>query len=222
MPFEPDKVITYFAICEEERASLRRGMNFRLSPTHSVIMMSQQPGMPYADRVEEEGTVIIYQGHNVDRGRAANPQAVDQQLRYPSGKLTQNGRFFEAAGSEPPELVRVYEKILRGMWVYNGAFHLTDAWTEVSDGRRVYMFRLKAAEGAPAGTPLRKEPSRVIPSAVKKAVWERDRGKCRLCGADDELHYDHDIPFSRGGSSTVDNVRILCARHNLEKGARIE
>jgi 5-methylcytosine-specific restriction endonuclease McrA len=38
------------------------------------------------------------------------------------------------------------------------------------------------------------------------------------CGATDNLHFDHDVPFSKGGSSiTPDNVKLLCARHNLEK-----
>ncbi len=223
MPFAPDTVMTYFAMCQEEGGtSLQRGMNFRLRPTHSVILMSQQAGAPYTDRVEEEGTVIVYQGHNVPRPQAPNPDAADQELRTPGGRLTQNGLFFEAAGSEPPEVVRVYEKLLKGMWVYNGTFHLTDAWAEVSGGRRVFKFRLKGVDGSTAGTALRKEPTRVIPSAVKKEVWLRDGGKCVLCGADDEIHYDHELPYSRGGSSTADNIRILCARHNLEKGARIE
>ena len=223
MPFEPDTVIIYFAMCQEEGGtSLQRGMNFRLLPTHSVILMSQQAGAPYTDRVEEEGTVIVYQGHNVPRPQAPDPDTADQQLRTPGGRPTQNGHFFEAAGSEPPELVRVYEKLLKGMWVYNGTFHLTDAWAEVSGGRRVFKFRLKGVDGSSAGARLQKEPTRVIPSAVKKEVWVRDGGRCVLCGADDDIHYDHELPFSRGGSSTVDNVRILCARHNLEKGARIE
>ncbi len=223
MPLEPDTVITYFAMCQEEGGtSLQRGMNFRLRPTHSVILMSQQERAPYTDRVEEDGTVIVFQGHNVPRPQAPDPDSADQELRTPSGRLTQNGLFFEAAGANPPELVRVYEKLLKGLWVYNGAFSLTDAWAEVLDGRRVFKFRLKVVDGASASTTSRREPTRVIPSAVKKAVWLRDGGRCVLCGADDGMHYDHDIPFSRGGGSTIENVRILCARHNLEKGARIE
>ena len=36
------------------------------------------------------------------------------------------------------------------------------------------------------------------------------------------LHFDHDIPFSKGGSSiTAANVRLLCAKHNLEKSDKI-
>lgn len=70
--------------------------------------------------------------------------------------------------------------------------------------------------------PLPRENSRTIPSAVKREVWARDGGCCVLCGASDDLHFDHEIPFSKGGASTTENVRILCARHNLRKGARIE
>jgi 5-methylcytosine-specific restriction endonuclease McrA len=50
----------------------------------------------------------------------------------------------------------------------------------------------------------------------------RDRGQCVLCGSTKNLHFDHDIPFSKGGSSlTAANVRLLCAKHNLEKSDKI-
>ncbi|HET9884772.1 MAG TPA: HNH endonuclease [Candidatus Binatia bacterium] len=43
-----------------------------------------------------------------------------------------------------------------------------------------------------------------------------------MCGATDELHFDHDLPWSKGGTSiTEENVQLLCARHNLEKRDRI-
>jgi hypothetical protein len=36
------------------------------------------------------------------------------------------------------------------------------------------------------------------------------------------VYFDHDIPFSKGGSSlTSTNVRLLCAKQNLEKSDRI-
>jgi 5-methylcytosine-specific restriction endonuclease McrA len=64
---------------------------------------------------------------------------------------------------------------------------------------------------------------RVIPTAVKLEVWKRDGGKCAKCGAAEDLHFDHIIPWSRGGSSTTaDNVQLLCGRHNIEKHAKIE
>ena len=61
-----------------------------------------------------------------------------------------------------------------------------------------------------------------VPTAVKVAVWKRDQGKCVECGAIDNLHFDHDVPFSKGGSSITEaNVKLLCARHNLQKSDKI-
>ena len=222
MPFEPGEVISYLAMCEEEGTSLQRGMNFRLGPSHSVLLMSQRPNAPYADEVRDGGTVIIYEGHDAPRGdETPDPKAIDQPLRTATGRLTQNGRFFEAARTKR-ELVRVYEKLLQGIWVCNGVFRLTEAWMEPSGGRQVCKFRLEITEADAAGAPQEREPSRIVPSSVKQEVWARDGGCCVLCGASDDLHFDHEIPFSKGGASTTENVRILCARHNLRKGARIE
>jgi 5-methylcytosine-specific restriction endonuclease McrA len=62
----------------------------------------------------------------------------------------------------------------------------------------------------------------LIPTLVKVDVWRRDRGQCVQCGSTKNLHFDHDIPFSKGGSSlTTANVRLLCAKHNLEKSDKI-
>ena len=62
----------------------------------------------------------------------------------------------------------------------------------------------------------------MVPSWVKLEVWKRDKAKCVQCGSDENLHFDHIIPYSRGGSSLVpENIQILCARHNLEKRDRI-
>jgi hypothetical protein len=128
-------------------------------------------------------------------------------------------------GRRKPERVRVYEKIHTGIWSYNGVFHLVDSWREQDEYRSVFKFRLVAVEGdedfsvAPSTNPTRR---RVIPTAVKLAVWKRDGGKCVLCGADDELHFDHDLPWSKGGTSLTEaNVQLLCARHNLQKHDRI-
>jgi 5-methylcytosine-specific restriction endonuclease McrA len=56
----------------------------------------------------------------------------------------------------------------------------------------------------------------------KKEVWARDRGQCVLCGSTEKLHFDHDLPYSKGGtSSTAANVCILCMKHNLKKHDKI-
>lgn len=63
---------------------------------------------------------------------------------------------------------------------------------------------------------------RTIPNKVAHAVWLRDNGRCVICGSTENLHLDHIIPYSRGGSSTdPSNIQLLCGKHNLEKGDRI-
>jgi len=227
-----DNILSHNEMCRRERVSLQRGMNFGLGGNHSVILMSVRPNAPYRDRLEDGGTVLIYEGHDHPKGaNCPNPKVVDQPETIPSGKLTQNGKFHKAAqdfkfGRSPPERVRVYEKIKKGIWSYNGVFHLVDSWQERDDYRTVFKFRLVAVQGdEDLSQPVRlnAERRRIIPTAVKLKVWKRDGAKCRLCGATDELHFDHILPFSRGGTSlTAENVQLLCARHNLQKSDRIE
>jgi len=218
-------------MCRREGASLQRGMNFRLGGNHSVILMSLRPNAPYRDRIEDGGTTLIYEGH--DRSKTPecpNPKNLDQPEHHPSGALTENGKFHLAAqeaklGARPPERVRVYEKIHSGIWSYNGMFHLVDSWTERDTYRSVFKFRLVAVEGDEDSNSVSTAPAprrRIIPTSVKLGVWKRDRGKCVRCGASDNLHFDHDLPWSKGGASiTEDNVQLLCARHNLQKHDRI-
>jgi 5-methylcytosine-specific restriction endonuclease McrA len=64
----------------------------------------------------------------------------------------------------------------------------------------------------------RREP---IPRDVRLAVWQRDGGRCVECASDFELQYDHVIPFSMGGASSVENLQLLCADCNRAKGAAL-
>ena len=58
-----------------------------------------------------------------------------------------------------------------------------------------------------------------IPDDLKQLVWHRDSGRCRNCGKQHELQYDHIIPLSMGGATTAENLQILCGPCNRRKGA---
>jgi 5-methylcytosine-specific restriction endonuclease McrA len=61
--------------------------------------------------------------------------------------------------------------------------------------------------------------TRTIPQDVKIAVSVRDQGRCVQCGSMEDLHYDHKIPWSKGGANTVNNIQLLCGMCNRRKGA---
>lgn len=226
------EVISYIEMCRAWSASFQKGMNFRLRPDRSVILMSRRSNAPYRDRIEDNGRVLIYEGHDVSRTRTTpDPKLFDQPRLTPGGKSTQNGLFEQAAlkvkaGQAKPEIVAVYEKIHAGIWAFNGFFRLTDAWVESDGNRNVFKFRLElvdSSSGVQQEAEFDLDHTRIIPSQVKLEVWKRDKGRCVLCGARENLHFDHDLPFSRGGSSlTSANIRLLCARHNLSKSNKIQ
>jgi 5-methylcytosine-specific restriction endonuclease McrA len=68
------------------------------------------------------------------------------------------------------------------------------------------------------------ENDRYVPAAVKRAVWERDQGRCtwpmgdgEVCGSTHRLEFDHELEVALGGKPTIQNVRLLCRSHNLMK-----
>ena len=227
-----NEILSYLDMCQREGLSLQRGMNFRAGGDYSIILMSRRPNAPYRDLIEDDGATLVYEGHDEPaRSGQLDPKNTDQPRTTFRGTLTENGKFEEAArqyraNQSPPARVRVYEKIRDGIWSYNGLFHLVDSWVEDDGRRNVFKFKLVAAaddSGQRDGELEDLENTRVIPSSVKLEVWKRDGGRCVQCGAIENLHFDHIIPYSRGGSSLVaKNIQLLCARHNLAKRDRIE
>lgn len=65
--------------------------------------------------------------------------------------------------------------------------------------------------------------SDAIQFGVVKSNLEKNNGKilCELCGKQifsiGECHFDHIIPYAKGGTSTLENCQILCVECNLKK-----
>ena len=227
-----DDILSYREMCDaEDVQTLQRGMNFRINPSYSVLLMSQRSNAPYKDKIYPDGFSIEYEGHDVSKIGNVISKNMDQGEKLPSGKLTQNGRFINAVkkfkeGNLKPEPVKVYEKIMDGVWSLKGFFDLIE-YRVVRDGNRnVFRFLLRLSDRQFAHEEennIELNHTRLIPSEVKKEVWKRDSGKCVKCGSTENLHFDHELPFSKGGTSlTAKNVRLLCMKHNLQKSAKIE
>ncbi len=222
------KIITYNQLVMNENGKqIQKGMNFGIQKSYSVVLMSTEKNAPYNDEIFDDG-VIEYEGHDVPKNITPDKKSVDQPYASPNGTLTENGKFYNAAenykeGKREPAKVKVYRKIRPGVWVDMGLYNLIDGYTK-SDGRRdVFKFLLEPTfeeieENADYVDLLH---NRSIPGDVQREVYERDKGKCTKCGSTENLHFDHILPFSKGGSSKVaSNIQLLCAKHNLQKGAK--
>jgi len=70
-------------------------------------------------------------------------------------------------------------------------------------------------------------PSRHIPAAVRRAVSDRDGGRCRFvdeqgrrCSERHRLELHHRLPFGFGGDHSLDNISLLCPQHNRSLAER--
>lgn len=204
---------------------IQKGMNFGINKSYSVVLMSVAKNAPYNDEMLDDG-IINYEGHDIYSSNKHDKKNTDQPIKYPSGTLTENGKFFEAAeqfklNKREAAKIQVYRKLRPGIWVDMGFYDLIDAFTKNDGKRSVFKFLLKPVfEDFDPQTAENIDivHQRYIPGKVMQEVYLRDKGQCVKCGSEDNLHYDHKIPFSKGGSSVDSkNIQLLCARHNLEK-----
>jgi len=92
--------------------------------------------------------------------------------------------------------------------------------------------RLEARRFAKTSTPRKglsetdtSPSSRHIPAAVRRAVRERDGGRCRYvdgqgrrCPERGRLEYHHRHPFALGGDRSLENICLMCPVHNQYLG----
>lgn len=101
-----------------------------------------------------------------------------------------------------------------GTW-YNALEHFIEYITISED-------TITTAPSASSGTFSHKT-KRVPSNRMKVQVLMRDGNRCRICGVEcsdglHNIHFDHIIPWSKGGETTLDNLQVLCSACNKAKG----
>jgi hypothetical protein len=150
-----------------------------------------------------------------------------------SGKRTFDVRWnkveveaiLELQADRAVELVREDQ---RAYWLFRNCFYWEDENLNADDVKALALQRIRKRErqlatahslmrAEEAGQPVRAP----VPVEVRRPVFERDGGRCVECGGNFDLQYDHVIPFSLGGATTVDNLQLLCGDCNRKKGATL-
>jgi hypothetical protein len=87
--------------------------------------------------------------------------------------------------------------------------------------------RRPSAPSPEGRTPGRAVQSRYVPASVRRAVWERDQGRCTFistaghrCATRSLLEFHHVESFARGGQATVEGMRLRCRTHNQHEAER--
>ena len=64
---KPGEIFSYMDMCQFEKVNLQRGMNFKMNNGISILLMSQRENAPYSDTILEEGKILIYEGHDIQK-----------------------------------------------------------------------------------------------------------------------------------------------------------
>jgi hypothetical protein len=90
------------------------------------------------------------------------------------------------------------------------------------------LFRRRAGDLPSTRVPADDGSTRHIPATVRDAVFARDKGRCtyvgstgKRCDATRHLQIDHVVPYARGGTNALGNLRLLCERHNKLEAERL-
>jgi len=137
------------------------------------------------------------------------------------------GELLQRCASFPVCVIRVDE---RAYWLFQDRWHWDN---EGLNGDQVYALlvtreqrRLATISRAQTMVAMQQQPAPsvrgAIPSDVKQLIWSRDGGRCRACGSNTELQFDHIIPIAYGGGSDVENLQVLCGPCNRRKGASVQ
>lgn len=213
-----EEILNYDEMCRRENTHLVKGINFNLGDRYSIVLMSRTPDAPYHDEFQENNTVLIYEGHDVPQKEGIDPKTIDQPERILSGKLTQNGKFHEAAqqflaNERTAERVKVYENLKKGIWIYHGFFLLTDSWVEHDGTRNVFKFKLNAMNDSQFTVKDLNDidQRKIIPSNTMLSILEKYGCKCNICNSIDNLSFI----AVENNSLIMDDVKIVCDKHNL-------
>jgi len=103
------------------------------------------------------------------------------------------------------------------------------AESRANQGKRGKKRPVRSQLGGSETRPARdEEPSRHIPASTRDEVFKRDKRRCTYVGSNGErcdathhLQIDHIVPYARGGTNSVHNLRLLCERHNKLEAERV-
>ncbi len=198
------------------------------------LMVARTPATPaFARRAPTSGNPQLRQDANAqflhDRGFLFRRRTWFTGTCCPPVRIDA-GRFSQLAAARMRQPVSIARSGPRVWWWFEDSFYWEsggyaqrDVLALIRDRQRRATERLDRAhmllnveEGRQDRPQGQRQP---IPREIRRAVFERDGGRCVECGSNFDLQYDHLIPVALGGATTADNLQLLCGPCNRTKGA---
>jgi hypothetical protein len=208
----PTSILSAAELMEREGIMLQKSMNFRDKGEYlSVFLVLQKDDGEFRDAWDAKKQAYTFEGHD-STTKETGGKSLDQLLMYGGDKLTENGKFYKAAGAfkdgvrKEPLQIQVYEKLDPGVWFDKGIFDLVDAEGVKEGGRKVFKFHLSPADRARRDKDATLEDERYLGAAAKTAAWEKGKGRCMKCKIQSGLR------FVKDGKK----IQLLCAKDRGE------
>jgi len=178
----------------------QKSLNYRDDERLSVVLALPSHQGDYADEWDEEHELYSFDGH--DSTTVESGKLRDQIGMYPDGRLTDNGRFKQAAdafaaGSRQALQVQVYEKLDVGAWFDKGIFNLIASGKKTATDRLVFTFTMRPADSGRLDLDDTYREERFMSAAIKAQVWRKARGRCMHCGDEKGLRFIPDVSGSQ-------------------------
>jgi hypothetical protein len=226
----------------ETAAELLEAAAFRTQ--HEIVqMLAQRSRPPVATPVADAGELLAA----ATSGEHAVPHAIshlthcecvsgDVNAAAPAqapAKKPRRGRVTPAATGEYEVRLTITEaehaELVRAQALLGHAVPSGDPALVYARAMKHYLAHLeKERLGVKPGAAVAAAGARRIPKALRRFVWERDGARCAFVSAEGHrceetrrLEIDHVTPLALGGTSTAENLRLLCSAHNQHEAERV-
>jgi hypothetical protein len=191
-----------------------------ISQAHTFFNQEErQRGKTYSTKEKKE-VLIEIEGKSSDQTERLLKEKSPEQKR-PEKKRVINATETEIRFTADQKLMKKLERLKNLMGHKSSAQTYAGLFEELAD---LALKKLDPME-KPAEVPPQKSSTtgtRYIPAKLKRAIWQRDQGQCsyvepesgKRCESKHALQYEHVVPFGKGGSSTFENLKLLCPNHN--------
>ncbi|MEX2122801.1 MAG: DUF222 domain-containing protein [Woeseia sp.] len=212
---------------EAVRAHARRSLSLRRDPERGTITITVELPLETGELVDKalDRAVVAAASSTPELAEESwAAQRADALVALAKAYLGGNGEGEAAAAGVTADhyqvVVHVDESALRG-GAGRAGLPIESVRRIGCDASRLVLVEDEHGEPLSIG-----RKSRVVPQAIKRALWARDRG-CRFPGCGrrrfvDAHHVEH---WSAGGETSLANLMLLCSKHHTlvhEGGFRIE